>query len=103
MQEKDTVLEVKNLYKLFGPYDFLDERKAAFKLLELGASRMDVMVLIGLSGSGKSTIVRCLNMLHKPTKGEILIDGEDITKYNEKQLQELRRTKVSMIFQNGGF
>ena len=95
MQEKDTVLEVKNLYKLFGPYDFLDERKAAFKLLELGASRMDVMettgimaaisdvsfsvkrgelfVLIGLSGSGKSTIVRCLNMLHKPTKGEILI------------------------------
>ena len=124
MQEKDTVLEVKNLYKLFGPYDFLDERKAAFKLLELGASRMDVMettgimaaisdvsfsvkrgelfVLIGLSGSGKSTIVRCLNMLHKPTKGEILIDGEDITKYNEKQLQELRRTKVSMVFQNGG-
>ena len=124
MQEKDTVLEVKNLYKLFGPYDFLDERKAAFKLLELGASRMEVMettgimaaisdvsfsvkrgelfVLIGLSGSGKSTIVRCLNMLHKPTKGEILIDGEDITKYNEKQLQELRRTKVSMVFQNGG-
>ena len=124
MQEKDTVLEVKNLYKLFGTYDFLDERKAAFKLLELGASRMDVMettgimaaisdvsfsvkrgelfVLIGLSGSGKSTIVRCLNMLHKPTKGEILIDGEDITKYNEKQLQELRRTKVSMVFQNGG-
>ena len=117
MQEKDTVLEVKNLYKLFGPYDFLDERKAAFKLLELGASRMDVaaisdvsfsvkrgelFVLIGLSGSGKSTIVRCLNMLHKPTKGEILIDGEDITKYNEKQLQELRRTKVSMVFQNGG-
>ena len=124
MQEKDTVLEVKNLYKLFGPYDFLDERKAAIKLLELGASRMDVMettgimaaisdvsfsvkrgelfVLIGLSGSGKSTIVRCLNMLHKPTKGEILIDGEDITKYNEKQLQELRRTKVSMVFQNGG-
>lgn len=100
------------------------KEKAAFKLLELGASRMDVMettgimaaisdvsfsvkrgelfVLIGLSGSGKSTIVRCLNMLHKPTKGEILIDGEDITKYNEKQLQELRRTKVSMVFQNGG-
>ena len=124
MQDKDTVLEVKNLYKLFGPYDFMDERKAAFKLLELGASRMDVMettgimaaisdvsfsvkrgelfVLIGLSGSGKSTIVRCLNMLHKPTKGEILIDGEDITKYTEKQLQELRRTKVSMVFQNGG-
>lgn len=48
MQEKDTVLEVKNLYKLFGPYDFLDERKAAFKLLELGASRMDVMETTGI-------------------------------------------------------
>lgn len=121
---QETILEVKNLYKLFGPYDFMDEKKAAFKLLELGASRRDVIettgitaavsdvsfevkkgelfVLIGLSGSGKSTIVRCLNMLNKPTKGEILINGEDITKYNEKELQELRRTKVSMVFQNGG-
>ena len=121
---QDTILEVKNLYKLFGPYDFMDEKKAAFKLLELGASRKDVVettgimaaisdvsfsvkrgelfVLIGLSGSGKSTIVRCLNMLHKPTKGEILIDGDDITKYSEHQLQELRRTKISMVFQNGG-
>ena len=114
MQEKDTVLEVKNLYKLFGPYDFLDERKAAFKLLELGASRMDVMETTGIMAAISDVsfsvkrgelfvlIVRCLNMLHKPTKGEILIDGEDITKYNEKQLQELRRTKVSMVFQNGG-
>lgn len=124
MPERDVVLEVKNLYKLFGPYDFLDERKAAFKLLELGATRADVMettgimaavsdvsfsvkrgelfVLIGLSGSGKSTIVRCLNMLNKPTSGEVLIDGEDITKYSENQLQELRRTKISMVFQNGG-
>ncbi len=120
----DVILEVKNLYKLFGDFDFLDRSKAAYKLMELGATRREVMettgimaavsnvsfdvkrgelfVLIGLSGSGKSTIVRCLNMLHTPTRGEILIDGKDITKFNEKQLQELRRTKISMVFQNGG-
>lgn len=125
MQEKDTVLEVKNLYKLFGPYDFLDERKAAFKLLELGASRMDVMettgimaaisdvsfsvkrgelfVLIGLSGSGKSTIVRCLNMLHKPTKGEILIDGEDITKYMKNSCRSCGVRRFPWSFKTAGF
>lgn len=124
MQDKDTVLEVKNLYKLFGPYDFMDERKAAFKLLELGASRMDVMettgimaaisdvsfsvkrgelfVLIGLSGSGKSTIVRCLNMLHKPTKGEILIDGEILLNILKNSCRSCAVSKVSMVFQNGG-
>lgn len=75
---------------------------AAISDVSFSVKRGELFVLIGLSGSGKSTIVRCLNMLHKPTKGEILIDGEDITKYNEKQLQELRRTKVSMVFQNGG-
>lgn len=75
---------------------------AAISDVSFSVKRGELFVLIGLSGSGKSTIVRCLNMLHKPTKGEILIDGEDITKYTEKQLQELRRTKVSMVFQNGG-
>lgn len=120
----DIILEVKNLYKLFGDFNFLDRTKAAYKLMELGATRREVMettgimaavrnvsfdvkrgelfVLIGLSGSGKSTIVRCLNMLHTPTRGEILIDGKDITKFNEKQLQEMRRNKISMVFQNGG-
>lgn len=118
------ILEVRHLYKIFAPLDFRGEKKMAYKLLELGATRQDVLeatgmtaavtdvsfrvgkgeifVLIGLSGSGKSTLVRCLNMLHRPSRGEVLIDGEDITAYDEVKLQKLRRTKISMVFQNGG-
>ena len=118
------ILEVRHLYKIFSPLDFRGEKKWAYKLLELGATRQDVLeatgmtaavtdvsfrvgkgeifVLIGLSGSGKSTLVRCLNMLHRPSRGEVLIDGEDITAYDEVKLQKLRRTKISMVFQNGG-
>ena len=76
------ILEVRHLYKIFAPLDFRGEKKMAYKLLELGATRQDVLeatgmtaavtdvsfrvgkgeifVLIGLSGSGKSTLVRCL-------------------------------------------
>lgn len=118
------ILEVRHLYKIFAPLDFRGEKKMAYKLLELGATRQDVLeatgmtaavtdvsfrvgkgeifVLIGLSGSGKSTLVRCLNMLHRPSRGEVLIDREDITAYDEVKLQKLRRTKISMVFQNGG-
>lgn len=118
------ILEVRHLYKIFAPLDFRGEKKMAYKLLEFGATRQDVLeatgmtaavtdvsfrvgkgeifVLIGLSGSGKSTLVRCLNMLHRPSRGEVLIDGEDITAYDEVKLQKLRRTKISMVFQNGG-
>ncbi len=64
--------------------------------------RGEIFVIIGLSGSGKSTIVRCLNMLHKPTSGKILYDGDNIGKMNKKQLIEYRRNQVSMIFQNFG-
>lgn len=118
------ILEVRHLYKIFAPLVFRGEKKMAYKLLELGATRQDVLeatgmtaavtdvsfrvgkgeifVLIGLSGSGKSTLVRCLNMLHRPSRGEVLIDGEDITAYDEVKLQKLRRTKISMVFQNGG-
>lgn len=118
------ILEVRHLYKIFAPLDFRGEKKMAYKLLELGATRQDVLeatgmtaavtdvsfrvgkgeifVLIGLSGSGKSTLVRCLNMLHRPSRGEVLIDGEDITAYDEVKLQKLWRTKISMVFQNGG-
>ena len=118
------ILEVRHLYKIFAPLDFRGEKKMAYKLLELGATRQDVLeatgmtaavtdvsfrvgkgeifVLIGLSGSGKSTLVRCLNMLHRPSRGEVLIDGEDITAYDEVKLQKLRRTKISMVFRNGG-
>ena len=59
-------------------------------------------VVMGLSGSGKSTLVRCLTRLTEPTQGQILIGGQDVVKLDEKQLLELRRHRVSMVFQNFG-
>ncbi|MDN5347014.1 MAG: glycine betaine/proline transport system ATP-binding protein [Clostridia bacterium] len=100
---------------------FGDNPGKAIELLDQGFSKVDILartnqtvavadvsfdiqegeifVLMGLSGSGKSTILRCLNRLIEPTRGHILLDGEDITTYGEKQLREVRRKKLGMVFQ----
>ena len=57
---------------------------------------------MGLSGSGKSTIVRCLSRLVEPTSGHILLDGEDLLQASERQLIDLRRRAMGMVFQNFG-
>ena len=62
----------------------------------------EVFVVMGLSGSGKSTLVRCLTRLIEPTRGEVLLDGEDVGKCDAKRLRELRRHRFSMVFQNFG-
>jgi len=60
----------------------------------------EIVVVMGLSGSGKSTLVRCINRLFEPTSGEIIVDGQDVTKLNTGQLREFRREKFGMVFQN---
>ncbi len=60
----------------------------------------EIFVIMGLSGSGKSTLVRLLNRLIEPTSGEILIDGRDITRMSRSELIELRRQRISMVFQS---
>ena len=60
----------------------------------------EMLVVMGLSGSGKSTLLRCISRLTDATSGKILIDGEDICLMNNKQLIELRREKMGMVFQN---
>jgi len=109
-------IEVKRLVKVFG-----DHPTKALALLAKGLGKEEILaqtgqtvavadvsfdiregeifVLMGLSGSGKSTILRCLNRLIKPTSGSILVDGEDITTFNEQQLREIRRKKLGMVFQ----
>jgi ABC-type proline/glycine betaine transport system ATPase subunit len=62
----------------------------------------EVFVVMGLSGSGKSTLVRMINRLHDPTAGQILIDGEDVLKASTERLREIRRKKISMVFQHFG-
>ena len=57
-------------------------------------------VVMGLSGSGKSTLARCINRLNEPTAGRILLDGEDVLRLDEVALRQLRRTRMSMVFQH---
>ena len=114
-----TKIEVENLTKIFG-----DNQKKALKLTKEGASKNDILektgatvgvyeanlkikegeifVIMGLSGSGKSTLVRMLNRLIEPTSGSVKIDGEDIIQMNKADLREVRRKKISMVFQNFG-
>ncbi|MDF1775154.1 MAG: betaine/proline/choline family ABC transporter ATP-binding protein [Rhizobiaceae bacterium] len=66
--------------------------------LEIGEG--EIYVIMGLSGSGKSTLVRCLSRLIEPTAGKITFDGEDLLAMSPKQLIDLRRTKIGMVFQH---
>ncbi|MDO5297807.1 MAG: methionine ABC transporter ATP-binding protein [Clostridia bacterium] len=59
----------------------------------------EIFGIIGFSGAGKSTLVRCINLLERPTSGEVIIDGQDLTKYSEKDLRAARK-KIGMIFQH---
>lgn len=115
--EKEVKLEVRDLYKIFGPHPkkamkMLDEgldKDAIFEKTEttVGVQRAsfeiykgEIFVIMGLSGSGKSTMVRMLNRLIEPTAGQVLIDGEDIVVMSDEELVKLRRAKMSMVFQS---
>lgn len=69
------------------------------KNINLEINQGEFVVVVGLSGAGKSTLIRSMNRLVTPTDGELIIDGENILKYNSRNLRKLR-TKVGMIFQN---
>jgi glycine betaine/proline transport system ATP-binding protein len=110
-------LKIENLYKVFS-----STPEPAMKLLAAGASKDRILaetatvvglnnvslsvptgaiyMIMGLSGSGKSTLARCINRLNEPTAGKILLDGQDICALNEKDLREVRRTRISMVFQH---
>lgn len=74
----------------------------AVRNLSFDVAHGEVFVVMGLSGSGKSTLVRCLTRLIEPTAGQVLLEGQDITTLPTKELRELRRRKVSMVFQHFG-
>jgi glycine betaine/proline transport system ATP-binding protein len=108
-----------NIWKIFGTYpertlETIDRSLSraevqaqtghviAVKDVSFHINKGETFVVMGLSGSGKSTLVRCISRLINPTAGEMLIDGEDIMNYNEAQLTELRRFRMSMVFQHFG-
>ncbi len=62
----------------------------------------EILMIMGLSGSGKSTMLRCITQLIKPTSGEVFFDGTDLTKISGRELIEIRRHKMGMVFQHFG-
>lgn len=85
------ILELKNIKKEFGEV-------SALKGVNLSVKEGEVLGIIGLSGAGKSTIVRTMNLLEVPTEGEVLYKGRDIRKLDRKELMNVRR-RMAMIFQ----
>lgn len=70
--------------------------------VNLTIKKGELFVIVGLSGSGKSSLIRCFNGLNKPTKGSIIIDDIDVTHADKEMLRSLRRNKISMVFQSFG-
>lgn len=110
-------LELVGLTKVFGPdphraLKALRAGKSKAELLEstghvlgvndvsLGVEQGELFVVMGLSGSGKSTLVRMINRLIEPTGGRVLLDGEDVTAMSARQLVQVRRSNMSMVFQS---
>ena len=114
-----TKIEIKNLSILFGP-----EKMRAKRMLVAGKSKQNILketgctvavrnanlkieegelfVIMGLSGSGKSTLLRCINRLNEPSLGEVFINGKNITTSSDKELLDIRRKEMAMVFQHFG-
>ena len=114
-----TKIEIKNLSILFG-----SEKMRAKRMLVAGKSKQNILketgctvavrnanlkieegelfVIMGLSGSGKSTLLRCINRLNEPSLGEVFINGKNITTSSDKELLDIRRKEMAMVFQHFG-
>lgn len=112
-------IEVKDLFLIFG-----SNKKHALRMLKNGKEKEhikaktnctiavnkaninitegEIFVVMGLSGSGKSSLLRCFNLLNVPTEGSIKVKGKDITKMDKKELLNFRRTEIGMVFQHFG-
>ncbi len=112
----EAALACRRVWKLYGPEarGFLDRHGPAPSAADLAASglipavadaslevgRGEIFVIMGLSGSGKSTLVRCLSRLVEPTAGEILFEGRDLLRASEREMIQLRRHRMGMVFQH---
>lgn len=91
------MIELKNIEKVYNQGTATEVR--ALKGISLSIERKEIFGVIGLSGAGKSTLIRHINMLERPTSGQVIVDGQDLTAMGESQLREARRN-IGMIFQS---
>ena len=118
MSEAETIITLENVYKIFGP----NPRGRAFDLCSSGVGKDEVQrqtghvvgmkdisfevkkgeifVVMGLSGSGKSTAIRTVNKLHEVTHGRVIVEGTDVQQLRGAALQSFRREKLAMVFQH---
>ena len=118
-QQVEHEIVVNNLWKVFGrnPSSALESENlsksraeiqeefgqvVALRDVSFNVQKGETFVVMGLSGSGKSTLVRCLIRLIEATSGNIFVEQEDVTSLDDSALQEFRRSKISMVFQNFG-
>ncbi|NKB76588.1 MAG: ATP-binding cassette domain-containing protein [Gammaproteobacteria bacterium] len=114
----DVQISCRNMWKIFGanPEDFLARHNGqpsdeafenegyigAVRDVSFDVRAGEILIIMGLSGSGKSTVIRCITRLNDPTAGEIDFEGKNILKATPKELIEIRRHKMGMVFQNFG-
>ena len=92
MDNREVLLEVKNVSKIYGDLHALKE--VSFQI-----RKGEWVAIMGSSGSGKSTIMNIIGCMDKPSIGEVILDGQDITKESQKSLTKIRREKIGLIFQ----
>jgi putative ABC transport system ATP-binding protein len=86
------LLELKNVYKIYGDLHALDN-------VDLVVEKGEWVSIMGPSGSGKSTLMNIIGCMDKPTKGQVILDGKDISKADNRELTIIRRDKIGLIFQ----
>ena len=92
MDNREVLLEVKNVSKIYGDLHALKE-------VNFQVRKGEWVAIMGSSGSGKSTIMNIIGCMDKPTMGEVILDGQDITKESQTSLTKIRREKIGLIFQ----
>ena len=116
MENENSVIKCDSVYKIFGTNaeKMLEDNKenvdpkvfqekgyiVGVNNASFEVSKGEILVVMGLSGSGKSTLLRCISRLTEATAGKIYIDGQDLLSLKNKELIELRRNKMGMVFQS---
>ncbi len=113
-------IDLRNVWKIFGSGDSAltidlaktgknraeilqrTQQTVAVRDVSFSVAQGETFVVMGLSGSGKSTLIRCLSRLIEPTQGQIFLGGDDLLAMDEEQLRQLRRGRMSMVFQHFG-